>query len=387
MTGITARPAAETTGITVRPPRLLVVGTELAERLARLEALVDTSLDLGRAEASRLRRMADQSAIAREPSTVVYRLSVGGHQQTGVVVEVSIDDYRAGRIRRHEATHPERERRLAELLDAAQVELVPVTLAHPPLPRLRSLLAEVAGAEHDVRVESGDGLVQTVWIGHDPELAHAIRAELIGVDRLYIADGHHRMAVAQRHAGLLHDNGNGSGFVLAALFPCDEMRLLGHHRCVIGPAGSPDPLGTLSGLPAVARIEEIAATAAPHVAPGVVSAYLDGGWYRLWLRPPRDPVDVRASLDVVALEEGILAPLLGVAEVGSDPRVVPVPGTSDAVALARWCAGHQAIGFLLHPPSVDQVMAVSDAGLVLPAKSTWFEPKARAGLFVRDLIR
>ncbi|MGH3517648.1 MAG: DUF1015 family protein [Haloechinothrix sp.] len=379
----------------LRPTRAFVVGPPLAGELATLDSALfgsgAGSLDQVRRDAARLRRLADDASLTRTPSTVVYRLSSGGHQQTGVVVEVPLEDYRSGRVRRHEATRPERERQLGELLDAAEIELVPVTLAHLPRPRLRSLLAEVAGGEPAVHLVSEDGLQQTVWIEHAAELTQAVQAELDDLQELYIADGHHRMAAADRFAALRHrdDQDRASDFGLGALFPIDELRVFAYHRCISPPAGVPASrlLEALAAQPATERLEKCTTAEVAKTAAGVVSVRLDGHWYRLRLRTIRNSADARSSLDVVALEEGILAPLLGVAAIGSDPRVNLLPGTLDSAAVARWCDDHQAIGFLLHPPSMEQVMAVADAGEVMPPKSTWFDPKARAGPFLRDLLR
>jgi D-3-phosphoglycerate dehydrogenase len=386
-------------GLTLHPPRLLIVTGPLAppdeESFARLAvasgsyslARVDGDAEQVRRDAQRLRRVASTPAFTRpdEPASVVYRLTVGDHVQTGVVVEVSLDDYRFGRIRAHEGVRPERERQLSRFLEAAELELVPVTLIHPPRPGLQALLTEAAAGRPAVHLDSDDGVAQTVWIDHDPGLARAIRDELAGLDRLYIADGHHRMAAAQRYAD---DVGAQpiAGFVLGALFSADQMRVLGYHRGLVRPPGpASEFLRALAALPSTSRVEECALTDVPQPAPGTVSLRLDDRWYRIHLRSPRDDAGARAALDVALLDEGVLAPLLGVADVHSDPRVTPLPGTSDAGAVAAWCAQHHAVGFLLHPPSVDQVMAVADSEQLMPPKSTWFDPKARGGPFLRDL--
>lgn len=357
-------------GVTVRPPRLLVVNQRYAGTL-------DESLGV-----DRVRQLLADGVLERPeaPCAVVYRVSTGQHEQTGVVVEASVRDYRDGRIRRHEATQPERERRLAEFTETAGVERIPVTLTHPARAGLRALLAEAAVGEPDVRLAE-DGVQHSVWVARDAWLVRSIQDELHGLGALYIADGHHRMAAAQRyaarHAGANPDDPG--AFTLAALFPSDEMRILGYPRGVARPAGVSTSrlLGAIGARPEVARIEEFTPPEGTRPGRGVVSMHLDGRWYRLWLRTPRELV--RASLDVVALDEGVIAGVFGGAE------LTPLPGASDAADIVRWCAEHQGIGFRPHPPTVEQVMAVSDAGQVMPPKSTWFAPKATAGLFLREL--
>lgn len=339
MSGLpTGRPAA---GLTIRPPRVRV-----------------------------LNRNHDSAAV-------VYQLTAGRHRQLGVVIELAIDDYRNGRIRRHEATHPDPVRRLAQMWETTPLAHMPVTLFHRAMPRLRALLCETAAGEPDGRLVSGEGGSEAAWLLPDGAVARAIQAELAELAVLYIADGHHRMSAA---SGYLAGHPGVTPFVPAALFPAEEMRVLGYHRCLARPASesAPETLEALAALPATAWLAESAGEIEP--APGVVGVQLDSRWYRLGLRTPPEAADPRASLDLVVLENGILAPMLGGADVVSDTRVTAVPGTEDATSLARHCAERHTIGFLLHPPDIGQIMAVADAGLVMPPKSTWFDPKPSSGL-------
>lgn len=310
-----------------------------------------------------------------DSAAVVYQLTAGRHRQLGVIVELAIDDYRSGRIRRHEATHPDPVRRLAEMWETSALAHMPVTLFHRSMPRLRALLCQTATGEPDGRLVSGEGGSEAAWLLPDGAVARAIQAELAELDVLYIADGHHRMSAAADyfagHAGV-------APFMPAALFPADEMRVLGYHRCLARPAPESETLETLAALPATAWLTESAVPVEP--APGIVGVHLDGRWYRLGLRTPPAAADPRASLDLVALENGILSPMLGGADVASDVRITAVPGTEDTASLARYCAERDTIGFLLHPPDIRQIMAVADAGLVMPPKSTWFDPKPSSGL-------
>lgn len=315
---------------------------------------------------------------ALEHGAVVYQLSTGGHRQRGVVVEVSVDDYRAGRIRMHEATDPARVECLEGLLETAPMERVPVTLFHPTRPALRALLADATSGEPaEVHPSDGDRS-EAVWVEGNADRAQAIQHELAGIDVLYIADGHHRMSAAEHHAAR---SPSADRFVLAALFPADEMRVLGYHRCLARPeeSSTSELLEKLARLPATAWIAQCASAEELQPAPGVIGVHLDGQWYRLGLAEPKSG-DARAALDIVALEDRLLAPLLATSDITSDARVTAVPGSAEPPEVARRCAEHRAIGFLLHPPSVAQIMAVADAGLVMPPKSTWFDPKPAAGL-------
>lgn len=326
--------------------------------------------------AARLRESLGSSRYQRMPgpAVVVYRIANGRHQQTGVVVEVSIEDYRAGRIRQHEATQPDRERLLEESTEASGIERTPVTLAHSPDRALRSVTESLTSTEPDVDLTAGDGTRHTAWFRPDPELARAAELGLRGVDALYIADGHHRMAAAERYATRRHHLGpdHPAAFTLAALFPADEMRVFGFHRCLPVPRDSAArTLEKLRSLAVAERWEEHSA-AAPE--PGVVVVRFAGERHRLKLRPRDADGHVRASLDIVTLDEEVL-PALGItqASCGTGPPESCRHPADEAVLLVA------------HPPSMGQIMAVSDAGLVMPPKSTWFAPKPAPGLFLRDL--
>ncbi len=348
----------------------------------------------------RLARLRAEGALTRPtgPAVVVYRLESGGHRQTGVIVEVSVAAYRDGRVRRHEATDPERERRLVEFTGSTGTEQVPVLLMHPSRPRLAALLDRVTAGPPTVRLSPRGGPAHSVWFTTEPVLVRALGEELAGIDTCYIADGHHRMAAATRYA----DRSPGPGsdgdpaYTLAAVFPSGQLRILGYHRYVTRPPGraAADLLGAIAARPVTAHLAECSAAEAVRTGPGVVGMHLDGRWYRVWLRTPAErtddgaaavSTDARAALDVVALDEGILAPVLGIGRVDADTDVTPFHDDEDPAGIQRWCAGHDAMAFLLHPPSVEEVMAVADAGAVMPPKSTFFTPKAGTGLFIREL--
>jgi uncharacterized protein (DUF1015 family) len=348
-------------GVTARLPRGLVLDRQRGESPG---------------DAARIRESFDarRYPLLPEPAVVVYRIAEGKHEQTGVVAEVSVDDYRAGRVRRHEATQPERERLLDEFTELSGVEQMPVTLAHSPTEALRSATERITSAEPDVDLTAGDGTRHTAWVRRAPELARAIERGFTELDALYIADGHHRMAAAEHYAARRHHLGSEhpAKFTLAALFPADEMRVFGYHRCLPVPGGSAaEVLENLTSLPATAWFQECS-QAVPE--PGVVVVRFADRCYRLGLRPSVAREDVRGSLDVVALDEEVL-PALG---------ITPISCGNGAPEHCRH-RPDEAVLFDVHPPSIEQIMAVSDAGLVMPPKSTWFAPKPAPGLFLRDL--
>lgn len=353
-------------GATIRPPRILLA----------------TGGVTGQDRGSRYERVP-------VPSIVVYEIRVGEHRQTGVVVEVSVEDYRRGRVLAHEATEPERERRLAKQLEATGTQQTPVLLVHRSSPALAALLAEAAAGDPSACVDGDSGVTHTAWVAGDDEIASGVQRELDVLGSLYIVDGHHRMAAVERHDEKRARNGRGSGcagYALAALFPSEQVRIHGYGRYVRRPPGRSwhDLLTEVSARPAVARIERLndAETATPS--PGAVAMCAGGAWYRLWLARQQE-VPVRRSLDVVALDEEVLAPAFGAAGGPGYAAIAPSQGRDDPSGLARWCERHDAMGFLPAPPGIDQVMAVSEEGSLLPPKSTWFSPKAGNDLFRREL--
>ncbi|CAM03496.1 uncharacterized protein (DUF1015 family) [Saccharopolyspora erythraea NRRL 2338] len=333
---------AEHRGITLRPPRMRLSGPHGAA--TRLPA----------------------------PAIVVYRLESGQHRQTGVVVEVSVDDYRDGRIRRHEDTRPDHVRQIAELTESTGTEQTPVMLVHRGRGVLRARLAAITAGEPDVRVLR-DGVAHSVWIRRSAELARELADEAGRIDALYIADGHHRMAAAERYADRRRQLGQDHAFTLAALFPGDEARILGYHRCfaLAERATAQDVLDRLAAHPGTARIEESAAGA---TAPGVVAVGLGDRWYRLVLRP-RD----HRSLDAFTVDDELVPTLSGLTD-----QAGTTAGSHHAMETC-WCAGRNAVRLVPHPPTIEQLMATSDAGVPMPPKSTCFDPKPMSGLFVREL--
>ncbi len=303
------------------------------------------------------------------PTAVVYRVSCGPHQQTGVVLEVPVEYYRAGRIKPHEATAADRERRLLLFTETTGVERMPVMLAHAPRTALRSLLQEVTAGPPRLQRSFADGSVHTVWVSADPLLSEAVQREASQLESLYIADGHHRMATAVRYAERRRQLGpdHPSAFTMAVLFPSDELRVRGYRRLLRIQPGVSDSevLTALAALPVTAWLE---ATTDRFTAPRSVLIGLDNRNYRLWLRGTRG--DPRSALDAVLLQERVIP---GIAD-----KAVPVPAGREQI-------DERVLSLEPHPPTIEQIMAVSDANMLLPPKSTWFDPKVRPGLIVREL--
>lgn len=355
-------------GVGVRPPRLLLADREHAGYSHAPEDVVEL---LHSGAMTRL----------REPAVVAYQITEGRHRQTGVVVEVPIADYRARRVRPHEATDPAREEGVLEHLTEDRFQNTPVMLTHNPRPALREVLDAITAAEPDVNLDTIGPAVHRAWVVRDAHALRVVSRELGALDALYITDGHHRMAAADRFAAGHPEFGpdHASAFTLGALFPSDEMRILGYPRSVGRPEvrTTQEVMATLEHSPAVVRIDAWLGVHPPPPSPGAVALALDGRWYRMWLRDGTDgPL---AQLDSVRLDHEVLVPLFG------QDAVRYVRGASEAETLDALLADRAGVGFLPHPATMADVVAVSDAGLIMPPKSTWFDPKACQGLFARRL--
>ncbi len=334
--------------------------------------------------AENLRRLVDAGVLVRDPSPryYAYRLTLGGHVQTGLVAAASVADYDSNRIRKHEFTRPDKEDDRVRQIEALNAQTGPVLLAYPDCPAVDRLLAEATRGTPLADVTAPDGVRHTTWAIAAPAAVAALGGAFDALPRLYIADGHHRSAAASRVAAARR-GGTGGGsaeYFLAVIFPAHEMRILDYNRVVRDLNGlTPDAF--------LARVgERFAVAPAPGPvhpeAPGVVGMYLGGRWYRLTIDPTLIPAaDPVARLDVSLLSDHLLGPVLGIADLRRDKRIDFVGGIRGLKELERRVdSGEMAVAFALHATPMGDLMAVADSGQVMPPKSTWFEPKLADGL-------
>ena len=314
-----------------------------------------------------------------EPRLYVYAQKMGAHRQTGLVACASVDEYDRGLVKKHEKTRADKEDDRTRHIEVLGAHDEPVFLTYRAVPAIDEAVAAATRGKPEYDLTTADGVEHRLWVV-PPETGRRIEELFRAVTALYVADGHHRSAAASRvHAARKGKPGE-HGFFLAVVFPHDQMQILAYNRVVKDGRGrSPQAL--------LAEIEQVMALE-PAMRPepdGPLSfgAFLGGRWWRARVRPgsyqARDPV---ASLDCSILQDQVLAPIFGIADPRRDENVDFVGGIRGARELERrvreegWSAA-----FHLFPTRVDQVMAVSDAGLIMPPKSTWFEPKLRSGLF------
>jgi len=319
-------------------------------------------------------RLAADSA----PSYTLYRLTRGRHSQTGVVLTASIEAYRDGRIRRHELTRPDKEDDRVLNIEGVGAQTEPVLLLHRPDPVLSAEIKALAAAKPEVKFSDDEGVGHALWPIADEAAVKRLNARLNGLGALYIADGHHRSAAAARIAEAQPEGA--AAWFLAVAYSAESVRILDYNRVV-------RDLGGLSAEAFLDRLEaEFAVTreAAP-VRPGGRHEFglvLAGQWYRLSLcNPPAAEAPALERLDVALLASHLLEPILGISEPRTDPRIDFIGGVRGLAALeAAVASGEWAAGFALYPTAIEDLMAVADAGLVMPPKSTWFDPKLADGL-------
>jgi uncharacterized protein (DUF1015 family) len=319
-------------------------------------------------------------ALDREPRLHLYAQTMGSHRQVGLVGCASVAEYDADVIRKHEKTRADKEDDRVRHVDALSAHDEPVFLTYRADRVIDAAVAEVTAGAPEVDLVTADGVRHTTWIVAPPVGAR-IAARLADVPVLYVADGHHRSAAASRvHARRRGVPGEHDRF-LAVVFPHDQVQILAYNRLLRDPRGrSPSAL-----LEALRARMDVAPADDPRPERSLTfGVYAADRWWRAEVRPgsfdPRDPV---ASLDCAIAQDQILAPIFGIEDPRRDRNVDFVGGIRGAAELERRVkAEGWSMALHLFPTQIDQLMAVSDAGLLMPPKSTWFEPKLRSGLFV-----
>jgi uncharacterized protein (DUF1015 family) len=315
-----------------------------------------------------------------EPCYYGYRLQMGEHVQMGLIAAASVAAYDSNRIRKHEFTRPDKEDDRVRQIEALNAQTGPVLLAYPPCPAADALLEQIAAEQPDADLTADDGIRHTIWVVRSASLIRALTEAFDPLPALYIADGHHRSAAASRVAAARRGaQEKSSDYFLSVIFPHHQMRILDYNRVVKDLNGQSRDV-FLARLEPAFRVEPSAAQVRPTQA-GEFGLYLPGQWYRLRINPaliPRDPV---RRLDVSLLSDHLLAPVLGIGDLRRDKRIDFVGGIRGLDELVRRVeSGEMAAAFALHPTQMDDLMAVADAGQVMPPKSTWFEPKLADGL-------
>lgn len=332
--------------------------------------------------AENLRRFAESDFMQTEdaPALYVYRLVMDGRAQTGLFGCVSVAEYDDGTILKHEKTRPAKEDDRTRHLLTQRAHAEPVMLTFRDDDAVEALMADAMQTDPLYDFTATDGVQHALWRAPDAE---ALIDAFGAVPQLYVADGHHRCKAASRAAAELRTkDGTGTSefaFFPAVLFPVGQMKILPYNRIVYDLPDGPDAF--LQKLKDRVEVEENAGQAAPD-APGVVCCYLGGAWHRLAL-PPTARERRADELDVARLSEYVFEPLLGITDPRRDPNLDFVGGIRGTGELEeRVDAGDAEAAFSMYPTQIEDLLDISDAGELMPPKSTWFEPKLRSGLLV-----
>ena len=321
-----------------------------------------------------------------DPALFVYREVMGARAQIGVVGCVSVADYERDVIRKHERTRPDKEDDRTRHILTLEAHAEPVLFAYRGSAEVDCLVAAAVKAPALYDLTTADGVRHTVWRAPD---AAALVDAFARVPCAYVADGHHRSAGAQRAAAERRGRDPRGvdaehEWFPAVLCPADQLAILPYHR-LVRDLGGLTAAEVLARLGRAGRLSPAAGAAPPRA--GSFCIYLERRWHLLELAPDSvDRADPLRSLDVWLLGERVLGPVLGITDQGTDARLDFVGGIRGTGVLeARVDAGEAALAVSMFPTSMEQLMAVADAGAIMPPKSTWFEPKLLSGFFVHPL--
>ena len=343
-----------------------------------LEMVLDHNLNA-------VQKMLEDSTFELQPQEAlyIYRLHAGDHFQTAVIAEVPVTEYQQGRIHKHEHTRSEHENRLTQYLQHVGVSSSPICLAYQDDARIDKTVEIITQDKPLLDFSLEDGVRQTIWKVVETEQIDILRTQFLSVEVAYLSDGHHRMAASVRHAANRSSSGPWDNF-LAALFPATQMRILSFNRCVRDLNGlSVEQL--IDGLALNFTVDRISDDRKPMLPskPGEFTLLVEDQLFRLQVRPARVPNDSVGSLDVSLLQNLFLEPVLGIEDDRSDPRLDFVTGDRGLNGLRQRAEEGWQAGIACYPTSMTDLMSIADQGLVMPPKSTCFDPKARSGIFLR----
>lgn len=303
------------------------------------------------------------------PKFYIYRQKMGEHMQTGVVATFDTKDYLAGKIVRHEFTRPDKEDDRKRHIEVLGAHTGPGFLTYPDDPEIDALVDEICRTEPLYDFVAPDGIGHTVW---EVTATEALSAAFSKIAKMYIADGHHRTSAAARYAEDHNFEGE-SRYYMAVAFPANQLKILPYNRLV-------HDLNGLSDEEFLAAVKRVF-TGGPRSA----RMYFKGEWIELkWT--PRAEASVVDKLDCSFLQNEFLRPELGIDNPRTSERISFVGGIRGEAELQhRVDVGEAAVAFSMNPVTIHEVMAIADAGEVMPPKSTWFEPKLRSGLFIHKV--
>ncbi len=327
-----------------------------------------------------------------EPCMYVYKQKMGDHEQYGLVACTSADDYNADKIKKHEFTRKKKEDDRTKHVITLNANAGPVFLTYRDDQEIDTWIADfVKGQEPEYNFVKEDGIGHTLWVIKDQDLIAKLHNKFEGIDYLYVADGHHRSASAARAKAekMALDSTPSDekeyNYFLSVIFPAKQLYIMDYNRVLFSLNGN-------TKEEFLTKLQEKFEIIGENTDPSPKNMkeygmYLDGSWYQIKAKPGTYPAeDPVASLDCDILQKNLLNPVLGIGDPRVDENIDFVGGIRGAEELKkRVDSGECAVAFKLHPVSIEQLMNVADAGMVMPPKSTWFEPKLRSGLITHLL--
>ena len=319
----------------------------------------------------------------------LYELVMNDRAQTGIVACASIDDYINGVIKKHENTRADKEEDRIRHVDACDAQTGPIFLAYRRNDRLQQAVDQAKSQPAIFDFTTEDGVTHRGWRIFAAEEVQAVKEAFESIDKIYIADGHHRCASAVK-VGLKrrqeHPDYNGTeefNYFLSVLFPDEELMIMDYNR-VVKDLNGLDENNFIEQISGKCKVQAFAEAVRPRKK-GQIGMYLGKQWYLLEMKPEflsDDPVE---GLDVSILQREILSPVLGIDDPKTDARIDFVGGIRGLEELERRVHQDCAVAFAMYPTSIQELFGVADADKLMPPKSTWFEPKLRSGLFIHAI--
>ena len=324
------------------------------------------------------------------PCYYLYELTRNGHRQTGIVACASIDDYFNGTIKKHENTREEKEQDRIRHVDTLDTQTGPIFLAYRLDAVLKEIIEETKRKTPVYDFISEDKITHRVWVIDESEMMERIQQCFVKINKIYIADGHHRAASAikvgckrrKEHPGYTGEEE--FNYFLCTLFAEEELEILDYNRVV-------KDLNGLSEIEFLEKIKESFEVEEAEESPYApkqkkeFGMYLGKKWYKLQIKKEQVSDDVVESLDVSILQNKLLKPILGIKEPGKDNRIIFVGGIRGLKELEHCVENGFQVAFSMYPTSMQELFSVADAGRLMPPKSTWFEPKLRSGLLLHKI--
>lgn len=325
-----------------------------------------------------------------KPCYYLYELTRNGHRQTGIVACASIDDYFNGTIKKHENTREEKEQDRIRHVDTLDTQTGPIFLAYRFDAVLKEIIEKTKRKIPVYDFISEDKITHRVWVIDESEMIERIQQCFVKINKIYIADGHHRAASAikvgckrrKEHPGYTGEEE--FNYFLCTLFAEEELEILDYNRVV-------KDLNGLSETEFLEKIKESFELEEAEESPYApkqkkeFGMYLGKKWYKLQIKKEQVSDDVVENLDVSILQNKLLKPILGIKEPGKDNRIIFVGGIRGLKELEHCVENGFQVAFSMYPTSMQELFSVADAGRLMPPKSTWFEPKLRSGLFLHKI--